>query len=356
MKTKSIEIIDNFDSFCQISEEWDNLYISNRNLSIYQSHAWIKSWLEVFINKIKLSIIIVRNSDSKIILIAPLMLQKRKFLKFFNIETVQFIGNNRSDYCDFIYKNLDVNIINKIILHIKNQFSKSILLLENISEISPLYKILNRVDEKKILFELNEFNFLDLKNINDIKYKKKNTQNLRRRLERNGELIFISLEEKNDIMKYLDIFFEQHKNKWGVTSLFNSKKNKKFYKKLVQNLYKDKLIDFKIIKQNKTVVAMHFGFLKNKKFYYYKPAFNIQLSRFSPGNILLQYLIEESINNGDDIFDFGTGNERYKKRYSNNTYLNYSYVFSLKNYFSHILILANYYFKKLKLLINMIIL
>ena len=79
MKNQSIEVINNFSSFCKISEEWDNLYQKNEQLSIYQSHSWIKSWLEVFIDEVTLYIIIIKDSNSNIILIAPLILRKKNF-------------------------------------------------------------------------------------------------------------------------------------------------------------------------------------------------------------------------------------------------------------------------------------
>ena len=347
MKNWSIEIINDFSSFCKISEEWDNLHQSNRNLSIYQSHSWIKSWLEVFIDEINLYIVIIRNSDSKIIFIAPLMLQKRRFLKFFNIDTIQFIGNNRSDYCDFIYEQMDIKVLDNLISFLKNNNPDTILFFENINELSNSYNILNNIKRNKIVFEYIESHYLDLKNLNDIKYKKKNTENLKRRLDKKGSLKFMTLDNLNKINKYISTFFEQHVDKWGVKSLFNNEKNRIFYKKLAKNLAHKKVLDFKIIKQNGTVLATHFGFIENKTFYYYKPTYNLSFGKFSPGNILLQNLIESSINNGHDIFDFGTGGEIYKKRFSNNTSFNFSFIFISKNYFISFIVSMHHNFNKL---------
>ena len=89
-------------------------------------------------------------------------------------------------------------------------------------------------------------------------------------------------------------------------------------------------------------MAAHFGFIQNKTYYYYKPTYNVNYSKFSPGNILLQSLIESSINEGFEIFDFGTGSEIYKKRFSNKVSLNFSYLFLSKNYFILLLVLFHY--------------
>ena len=347
MKNWSIEIINDFSSFCKISEEWDNLHQRNKNLSIYQSHSWIKSWLETFIDEVSLYITIIKDCDSNFVFIAPLVIRKKKFLKLFSIDTIQFIGHDRSDYGDFIYNTIDEDVLNNFITFLINDNPNTILYFENINELGDTYKIFERIKRKKIVFENNESHFLDLKNLDNLKYKKKNTENLRRKLEHQGELKLIDLKSSIEINQYINIFFEQHITKWGVNSLFNYKKNKIFYSKLINNLADKNFLDFKILKQNDTVIAAHFGFIQNKKYYYYKPTYNVRYSKFSPGNILLQSLIESSINNGFKIFDFGTGSEIYKKRFSNNYSINFSYLFLSKNYFILLLVLFHYFMLKI---------
>ena len=161
-------------------------------------------------------------------------------------------------------------------------------------------------------------------------------------MEHQGELKLIDLKSSIEINQYINIFFEQHIDKWGVNSLFNYEKNKIFYNELIKNLADKNFLDFKILKQNDTVMAAHFGFIQNKTYYYYKPTYNVNYSKFSPGNILLQSLIESSINEGFEIFDFGTGSEIYKKRFSNKVSLNFSYLFLSKNYFILLLVLFHY--------------
>ena len=55
-----------------------------------------------------------------------------------------------------------------------------------------------------------------------------------------------------------------------------------------------------------------FGFEIERKFYLYNSAYEPELSRLSPGVVLVSRLIEESIEQGRKSFDFLRGQERYK--------------------------------------------
>ena len=41
--------------------------------------------------------------------------------------------------------------------------------------------------------------------------------------------------------------------------------------------------------------------------------FSNKFNKFSPGKVLISYLIELSVNNRLAVFDFGLGDENYKK-------------------------------------------
>lgn len=338
MQDHSILLINTLSDFSELAEDWDKLANRNKYLSIFQSHSFIKSWLDVYGEQVEISIIVVKDSKSKIIFIAPMMVTNKIYFRYFKFRTMMFIGSERSDYCDFIYDKKNDNIFFYVLDFIKSNFPNILVLIQNISELSPTYNFLKHMKDKKILFEQTKCRYLDLSNIDIKKYKKKNIQNLKRRLEKKSELQILDLNYSSGENEFLKMFFKQHQSKWNKNSLFTDKKNRLLYKKLFKYLFLDKKIDFKALKQNNNILAMHFGFSHDKKFYYYKPTYNHDFSIFSPGIILLQYLIEYSIESGHKVFDFGSGNEPYKKRFSNKSHLNYSYIFTFNNYYKHLLI------------------
>ena len=65
-----------------------------------------------------------------------------------------------------------------------------------------------------------------------------------------------------------------------------------------------------------------FGFLYANTFYYYIPTvLPNSFNNYKPGKILIIQLIEWCIKNNIKKFDFGLGNEKYKKYFSNKEFL-----------------------------------
>ena len=52
---------------------------------------------------------------------------------------------------------------------------------------------------------------------------------------------------------------------------------------------------------------------------WYKPAFAIELARHSPGEVLLRQLLLRVIEESAHTFDFGLGDETFKRRFANHT-------------------------------------
>ena len=69
---------------------------------------------------------------------------------------------------------------------------------------------------------------------------------------------------------------------------------------------------------NDEIIAAHLGYKDEEKMFYIFPTFNKKYQNYSPGNILLMYLITNFFEEGGIKFDFTIGNEEYKKKLSNN--------------------------------------
>ena len=133
-----------------------------------------------------------------------------------------------------------------------------------------------------------------LSEISEKDYRKKTFMNLKRRLEKEDPLIIKKIG-KEEIDQYLDILFEQHRDKWnqdGRKSLFNDDLNRIFYRKLATELNNKNMLDFTVIDYKNEAIALHFGFAFKNTFYYYKPTYLSKYGKYSPGNILLMKLIE----------------------------------------------------------------
>src|SRR5205814_6550112 len=61
-------------------------------------------------------------------------------------------------------------------------------------------------------------------------------------------------------------------------------------------------------------IAFHYGFCYCGRYFWNVSAFAIDLARRSPGQILLRHLLLAAIDEGAEMFDFGSGDQPFKLR------------------------------------------
>ena len=139
-------------------------------------------------------------------------------------------------------------------------------------------------------------------------------------LRRMGDLAVHHLLTSADIVPWLEAFFEQHVERWSSTpfpSLFVDALDREFYGRLARSPEADGRIIFTVILLNGEPAAFHFGFgFGETCTIRYKPAFDPKLARSSPGEFLLSELVTMAHRRGFTIFDFGRGDEPFKRRYA----------------------------------------
>ena len=321
--------ITDFQDFCTLEAEWDELLDQHPAPNVFLTHAWMKCWWEVFGDQGEM-LVFTHHENEKLDFIAPLMRSTRKYLRYIPKKTIHFIGIDRSDYQDFIYSKANERLIMPLLDELANRYPKDLISFDNIVEHSPSRKILDKYLEagnngRKA--QTTTAPYINLPDVTKKDFRKKTYMNLKRQLNRDGELILRQVE-RNEIDKYLSVLFELHQEKWEDQGLFKEDKNKTFYHKLARGLFEKGLLDLSILSHDGEVVAIHFGFLYNNTFYYYKPTYNEEFAKYSPGNILLMELIDVAKKKELEIFDFLKGEETYKFRYTNRSISLYQYLLS----------------------------
>jgi len=116
------------------------------------------------------------------------------------------------------------------------------------------------------------------------------------------------------------MFFDQHVRRWQVTphpSLFCDSANRSFYRALVSDADEVEWLRFTSIELDGRTIASHFGFSHRGSYMWYKPSFEIELARRSPGEVLLRSLLVAAVDERARVFDFGLGDEAFKHRFAN---------------------------------------
>lgn len=302
-----------------LEESWDRLLDRAGGGSVFQTLPWQRAWWDAFGAGRRL-LVAVAHAGTRLVGIAPLVASGNR---------LQFLGsaNHASDYCDLIVDPDCPAAVGALLdcagtaagpfdrvelAHLPVHSPNRARLLEYFSALGRPARA--RVEQ-----------LAPARRLGDAAADRRaaNKQSLRRhahRFRRAGELRFDRPADEAGVLGYLDRFFEQHVGRWagsGSPSLFLDPQQREFYRALVRRLMPRGWLRFDAMLFEGEPVAFHFGFEYRRRFFWYKPAFEIGLAARSPGEVLIKHLLEDAIERGLEEFDFTVGAEPFKLRFAN---------------------------------------
>lgn len=300
-------------------EEWNRLLSGSETNTVFQTYEWFRSWWDVFGKENRLFLMSVLGPNGDLMGIAPLMVSKER--------TLRFASDEKADYCDIICEGRQKPEVARIIMRelvsqkpvwesacLKNipEGSSTCGLLSGICAENGLRVISNQIPCPTLVIAGRE----EAGNI----LRKKTLRRRYNYLDKNGKLDFRNIIDEGEALRCLDIFFDQHmrrRKEAGDESLFADARNREFYRKLAMGLLRKGWLLFSVLEFNGKPIAFHFGFDYGSRVIWYKPSFDVDYSRNSPGQVMLMHLIRYSIENGRAEFDFTLGDEPFKSQFTN---------------------------------------
>jgi len=333
-------------------DEWDAVLNQSSVQTVFQLYSWNRLvWEEHGCDE--LILLAVRTREGVAVAFAPLFLTEKNGRKI-----IQMITALRGDYADILLNVMHAKISIQVILsYIFKEYSEpSIFLLEKIPPESSLLSIAPAVYRKTIItdgavcpsliFETETPESLS-KKINN-----KKMRYYHRRLVKIGDYNIRHLTEPEVIRPYLKSFFDQHISRWAKTP-FLEKRERDFYTSMVDTLGSSKVLIFSVLSIDEKPVGFHLGFGFHRRFIWYKPTYDIEYSKYSPGLVLMKESIQYALDSGYTEFDFAAGDESYKERFANYARQNHDISFYTGewNYFLErskcVLVVAKQHIKKL---------
>jgi CelD/BcsL family acetyltransferase involved in cellulose biosynthesis len=315
-KTLKATVSSSFFDVDKHADEWDRLAASSISSTVFLTSGWLRAWSETLGRHERIIVAQVRQNKE---LIGAAAFQE-------NNGIVQFAGKGPSDYSDFIVASrLDeiaaAEVIEKLLVATsKTATNFRYFNLGRIPTDSKTLDCLKRLDTR---FYSTYGRRVPAPSMEmyaaEEKLRKKSLRRHERGLQRKGKLVSKTYMRANDIMPLLNVFFDQHIERWSKTqtpSLFLKRANREFYQKLTRYLDATGFLRFTVLSLDKRIIATHFGFMQGGRFIWYKPTFDPQLSKLSPGEVLLKRLIEQAQAEGALEFDFTIGGEAFKYRFA----------------------------------------
>jgi CelD/BcsL family acetyltransferase involved in cellulose biosynthesis len=151
--------------------------------------------------------------------------------------------------------------------------------------------------------------------------RKKTTKRRRNQLARLGNLEFVGKLDQTDLPQATELFVKLHCERRlaaGDESFLEDENGKRFLEAILQGpaQHSAKLSALRLDGQD---IALCLGLEADGRYSYYAPTFDAEWSKYAAGDVLLSFMLEDAIDRGVEVFDFGLGDEAYKARFASET-------------------------------------
>lgn len=328
-----VSIVEDFWALAPRKAEWNALLQRSRTNTVFQTYEFHASWWKVFGGEGARALVLIAECNGELVGIAPLMVAERKFLGR-RQRVVQFIGARSFDYCDFIIDRARPDVLPLLLGPLmQGEGAFDMLYLRDIPETSSSIGALQAFFERhafpldvRVLYEAPTRLFNDPVADRQLP-NKKSLKRHHNYFHRTGKLDFRDCRRADEVTPYLDDFFEQHIRRRAVTdtpSLFRDDRMRSFFRELASTLAPEGWLLFSVVVYDDKPIAMHFGFEYAGRIIWYKPAFEMDYAKHSPGEVLIRHLLEYALQRKVQELDFTIGEEPFKYRFANHTRSNYA--------------------------------
>ena len=333
------KIVD-FNQFLSLEREWNTL--EQKNPNVFLRHEWFKSWWMAYGNHKKLWILLVKENN-ELIGIAPLMLSKTLF-RFFPVRRIEFIKNDESPRCDFLYKDRE-KTIKKIIDYLISYNKWDLVTLEGIPEDSKTPELLKRYcSERKLDILIKPSLNSPFLNINtDWKtFYKSKTQRFKKRLRYNknkikklGQITIDHITSNNIEKALSEVFYIGHKSWKEQTkkSISSTNENKKFFFYLTNEAALKEWLSLWILRIEGKPVAFEYHLKYKNIVHALRAEFDEHYEKYSPGSVLDAYIVEQLFSKNIKGYDMGGSADAYKTHWTSCLKLHVNvFIFNKKLY------------------------
>ncbi|NOZ80270.1 MAG: GNAT family N-acetyltransferase [DPANN group archaeon] len=317
-----------------LEPEWKALLDNSYSATFFQSPEWIITWTKHFLDDRKLRVLVARE-QGELVGIAPLFMTLQR--EGVTNRTIKFLGDPLTDYNDYIIHN---DYVDKVLegfcghLHAHADEWNRLQLREMPGESKTLAYIKKKhraslpvKQEETFRFRISE----EDGSVGEImeRVEKKITER-RGRLKKFIHSQAYSAGLAKDYAEFLS-FMERlkafHIRRWADTSTpsyFTDPKHVHFFEELHRLLWDRGMINLSVVRRQGEVIATILCYLYQDQCYYYTSSYSWEAKNISPSHANFLSTIGFCIERGFHTFDFGRGDESFKREYANHICRNYS--------------------------------
>lgn len=305
-----------FDDPALAPEAWNRLVRSSSSNVVHLTWQWQRAWWET-LGRGEL-LLIAAEREGKIVAVAPFYVHEGM---------VFFVGSGESCYLDFIGEIHGAGVLHALLQAAHDVMPRLVgFRFYGVRERSPTCALLAGVAERMGLdcYRKNPGPAFKLDLAEDgaraiAMTRKKSLMRHENYFRRTGVVEVVHAQRGEEIEPELDAFYEQHIARRAVTadpSVYVDPSQRRFTTRWVELAAQTGWLRFTRVGWNGQPIAFHLGSCYEGRYHWHKPSFAIDLARRSPGEVLLRQLLIAAIGEGARVFDFGSGDDSFKARFT----------------------------------------
>jgi CelD/BcsL family acetyltransferase involved in cellulose biosynthesis len=315
------EMVSDFRRLEELSSEWKRLWKSDSRAEIFQSPEWAMAWWRSFGHRYTLCSLLVFAAD-EMVGIVPLVKHD---------SVIQFLGTPEADYADIVCSEEWASRVLSAALETLQGSTTgwTECCLQHLSKDSRVMRYYRDLP-RRLLATVSCMTaepyqiFVPGKDAAgfDSVLRKHHTKRIRNKLQKAGQVRFRHLETQQEAKAQLSNFFQQHVRRFAATgrrSVYAAAESRQFISALVEDAGLAEGLRLGVLELDGRPLAWSLGFEGSGKFMLYQHTFDLDAAGYTPGELLLWYLLAYSRDHGIKEFDFGAGDELYKNRFSNSS-------------------------------------
>lgn len=326
-------LVDSEEAFLEQEADWKRLVELSEDASIFVSWEWVSIWWEVYGKSDSRSLHIIRVEDAadEVVGFAPLMVDTNVYR---GVRTLGFIGqfvDTYSEFLDIISERRMRQPVARAVtgfLFEKDSGSWDLLQLEAMDSASATlssfwpgvpwarlrYVPQELIDSPYVTIDGDWDSFLSSQSANFRSQYRRAFKRMKGLPERRECVP----EEIEEVGLLLEEVIRLHRDRWGAASgSFRSDESLEFHRRLATRLYANDMLYLHVVCSGSKAIAARYDFIWREKLYCFQGGWNLDYSRFGPGNYMTGEAIKWAISRGLTEYDFLGGASEYKRRWSN---------------------------------------
>jgi CelD/BcsL family acetyltransferase involved in cellulose biosynthesis len=316
----TVDVITSIEQFKNLSQEWNSLFNSCNNLSVFQTFTWNYVWFKHYGVGKELSIFTIRENNT-LVGIAPFMVKSRLGCKEFE----PICGEYHYNFSLIMDCHRD-DVATAIALKFSERFPKGVLhipyFLPDDNSLNVFMAALNTEGwngarwTRNISYYISEINGFN----NYMSYKsRKSRYNLKRertRLEEEG-LINLTHSYLDDLTDKLVERIGKIQEKSWLSRRGQESLAEPFFKEVIPALAKNNHAEIFLYEQNGEDIAYIFNLYSGNTCYCFFIGFIETKKHLSPGKSLMMDNLQKVLDRGITVYDFLYGEGEYKRFWAN---------------------------------------